>query len=113
MIISIEQIKDYLIEINKKEFSDYSSKKLMIDLYESLDTIKVCDTAYPIDWRNSMSEYFKLADIGDWCWGYKPGAAFGIPLPCNERALVLLEILINRDTNSGLIYGPNYHNDMD
>lgn len=108
MIISLEAIKHIIRTASQINDARFNQKKHCIDLYEQTENIKVCDSAYPIEWRDPCARYFNIKDIGDWCWAYGPGASHGIPLPCNERALVLLELMIYKNTDGGLIYMYNY-----
>lgn len=112
MVITLAKIEAIIIAESNRLDSEYNMKRRVIDMYEMEDTIKVCDSAYPIDWQRAVSKVFDINNIGNWCWAYQPNAAFGIPLPCCQRALTLLEIMmtdkfsINKPER--LIYKPNY-----
>src|SRR5690625_1883008 len=79
---------------------DYFSKKaLVIDDYDADDTGRTVDAAFPITWADRIRKKFGIRNIGECAWAYRVGNDWGgLPVPCDPRALTLLEITISEES---------------
>jgi len=106
--IPLKNIREIIEDRYTAPEDDYFSKKaLVIEDYEALDTVRTVDPAFPITWADSIREKFGIRNIGEWAWAYRVGSDWaGLPVPCDPRALTLLEIMISEE--SQLVYPPTY-----
>lgn len=106
-MITLSHIRDTIINTLKDPTNTvWSRKKYVIDAYEEMPEINQCDGAYPFQWADAMRERFGIKNLGDWCIAYGP-EVFGVPLPCCNRALCLLEQLMAEE-EPRLIYKGHY-----